>query len=250
VDTTASTVTIQTPTGTVTLTVTAATKIKLTGVYDATLADLLAALNEATAAGTTVTATAVYDPANNQAALIIAKGPAVTSVQGQVTAVDQSAMTVTLQTSTGTVTLNVTATTKLVVNRVANATLADLQAALDAATAAGNTLTAKALVYPTTGVTLSLKAQGPPPSKVYGPVTAVDESAMTVTIQGSAGAVTLNVTSATRLKVNDVYHATLADLSAALADATAAGTTLFGVALYDTTTLQALFISAEEKGGS
>jgi hypothetical protein len=61
-------------------------------------------------------------------------------VEGQITSVSISSSTVTFQTKTGAVVLHVTRSTVIDVNSIDRATLAQLQAALKAAKAAGNIL--------------------------------------------------------------------------------------------------------------
>ncbi len=89
------------------------------------------------------------------------------------------------------------------------------------------------------------KGKKPKLSKVQGQITAVDTTAMTVTIQPKKGsAVTLTVTSTTKIEVNDVQPATLADVQNAL-NGLAAGEILKGKATFDSSNNQAATLDAE-----
>lgn len=89
------------------------------------------------------------------------KPPKPMKVEGTITAVDTAGSTVTIQPKKGgtPVVVPVTAATKIEVNDTKPATLADVQAALTAATAAGDVLKGKALVDPSTNQAISLKAE-------------------------------------------------------------------------------------------
>jgi hypothetical protein len=71
-------------------------------------------------------------------------------VNGTITAVDTKASTVTILAKTGSVVLNVTATTRLEVNDIEPATLDQVQTALTTATTAGKTLKGSASYDATT----------------------------------------------------------------------------------------------------
>ncbi|MBI4674752.1 MAG: hypothetical protein HY741_24160 [Chloroflexi bacterium] len=189
-DTTAQTVTINDPRkGSVTVNATPTTKIRVDENKNATLADL--------AVGDF--AKALYDPATMNAAQIFVKRP---RVAGPITALDATAMTVTLDDhKQGLVTLNVTPTTQIRVDENKNAAFADL--------AVGQL--ARATYDPSTMNALEIFAVNP---GVNGVITAVDTTAQTVTINDHrTGPVTLNVTATTRLRVDDNENATLADLA-------------------------------------
>jgi hypothetical protein len=97
----------------------------------------------------------------------------------------------------------------------------------------------------------ALADKGPPSksSKVEGTITAVDTTAMTVTIQKEKGgaSVVVTVSAATKIEVNDMEPATLADVQASLSAATAAGDVLKGVALVNAKTKTASRLKAEEE---
>lgn len=142
--------------------------------------------------------------------------------RGPITAIDTSANTLTIADRSGSsVTLNVTAGTKIRKDNIKKATLAQL--------AVGDTADAR---YDTTTMNAQrIDAKRP---KVEGTITAIDLGAQSVTIQPKSGAaVTVLATTTTKIERNDV-HATLADFK--LGD--------FGQAHYNALTMQASKIEA------
>jgi hypothetical protein len=93
-------------------------------------------------------------------------------------------------------------------------------------------------------------SKGPRKSKVEGQITAVDTSGSVTFTTEKKTTVTLKVTTSTLIEVNNIDKATLAQLASALKAAQGAGNILWGDGYYDTSTMTAAKICADEQGSS
>lgn len=173
---------------------------------------------------------------------------------GQITAVDTVAMTVTIMPAGATTPLVLTVyatklySTNIEIDGAKRQTMADLSAALTAATNASQELTCKASYDPAslTGYSILAETNGTTNSSgnfqigfATGSITAVDTVALTVTIMptGSSTPLVLNTLATKQFTTNywieGAHNQTLDDLATALTDATNAGLTLSCTASYD-----------------
>lgn len=144
-------------------------------------------------------------PGTNSALDVLDDGPEEAEVEGTITAIDTTAMTITIAPEDGSpaVTLTVTTTTMIELNDEP-ATLADLQV----------NMKADAEYDPTTMTAFSIEAESEDEeAQVSGTVGGVDLTANTITINpdGGGNPITLTVTGGTEIQVNG-EDATLADV--------------------------------------
>ncbi|MBI4671170.1 MAG: hypothetical protein HY741_05825 [Chloroflexi bacterium] len=163
--------------------------------------------------------TAVYNPANLNAARFKAKGPAIKDISGGVTAASKSNGIVTL----GTTKVHITTSTKIARNgELVSMSSLTRQDKLVAHVKEG------------TSVALDLVGNGPEEGEVHGTISAIVGSNITITPNNGAADVTVIVVADTMIEV-DEHDATLADLAVGQK----------AEAHYDPTTMNAFEIEAK-----